>query len=152
MNKVRVPVSLLLDPMLTVSAKVIWIVLRLYPELTRGSRPSPTRLAALTGLSPLQSARGLPDSLLQGGIPRSRSIESHSELRRKQHRVDRKGAGPQRHRYTTHLILVKGMRIMVAPQRYIPIASSGVLSGGVVDMSRSLGNSLRIDLSSLRQL
>ncbi|MGB4163171.1 MAG: helix-turn-helix domain-containing protein [Bacillota bacterium] len=59
MNKVRVPVSLLLDPMLTVSAKVIWIVLRLYPELTRGSRPSPTRLAALTGLSPPTVRKGL---------------------------------------------------------------------------------------------
>lgn len=34
MNEVRVPVDLLLDPTLTASAKVVWMALRLYPELT----------------------------------------------------------------------------------------------------------------------
>ena len=51
MERVRVPVDLLLDSSITASAKVVWMVLRLYPELTRKGRPSPTQLAALTGLS-----------------------------------------------------------------------------------------------------
>lgn len=59
MDKACVPVDLLLDPTLTASAKAVWMTLRLHPELTearrspRGTshRPSPTRLAELTGLS-----------------------------------------------------------------------------------------------------
>lgn len=51
MDGVRVPVDLLLDPGMTASAKVAWMALRLYPELTKEHRPSPTRLATLTGLS-----------------------------------------------------------------------------------------------------
>ena len=50
-ESVRVPVDLLLDSTITASAKVIWMVLRLHPALTKQRRPSPTRLAELTGLS-----------------------------------------------------------------------------------------------------
>jgi hypothetical protein len=67
MDKVRVPVDLLLDRTITASAKVVWMALRLYPELTKRSRPSdrssgrpsPTRLAALTGLSRPTVRKGL---------------------------------------------------------------------------------------------
>lgn len=59
MDGVPVPVDLLLDSTLTASAKVIWMALRLYPELTKDGRPSPTRLAALTGLSRPTVRKGL---------------------------------------------------------------------------------------------
>ncbi len=59
MDKVNVPTELLLDTSLTASAKVVWIALKLYPELTREGRPSPTRLAALTRLSRPTVRKGL---------------------------------------------------------------------------------------------
>ena len=59
MEKVKVPVALLLDSTLTASAKVIWMVLKLHPELTKQGRPSPTRLAVLTGLSRPTVRKGL---------------------------------------------------------------------------------------------
>jgi hypothetical protein len=66
MDGVRVPVDLLLDSTLTASAKVIWMALRLYPELTKDGRPSPTRLAALTGLSRPTVRKGIT-SLAEAG-------------------------------------------------------------------------------------
>ena len=59
MEKINVPVDLLLDSTLTASAKVIWMVLKLHPELTKQGRPSPTRLAVLTGLSRPTVRKGL---------------------------------------------------------------------------------------------
>ncbi len=59
MDMVRVPVDLLLDSAITASAKVVWMVLRLYPELTKQGRPSPTQLAKLTGLSRPTVRKGL---------------------------------------------------------------------------------------------
>ena len=59
MEKINVPVDLLLDSTLTASAKVIWMVLKLHPELTKQGRPSPTRLAALTCLSRPTVRKGL---------------------------------------------------------------------------------------------
>ncbi|HQD19012.1 MAG TPA: helix-turn-helix domain-containing protein [Bacillota bacterium] len=59
MDKVRVPVDLLLDSALTASTKVLWMALRLYPEIAKGGRPSRTRLAALTGLSRPTIRKGL---------------------------------------------------------------------------------------------
>ena len=59
MEMVHVPVDLLLDSAITASAKVIWMVLRLHPELTKEGRPSPTRLAALAGLSRPTVRKGL---------------------------------------------------------------------------------------------
>ena len=58
MEKVSVPVDLLLDSSIAASAKVVWMVLRLR-ELTEQGRPSPTRLAALTGLSRPTVRKGL---------------------------------------------------------------------------------------------
>ena len=59
MERARVPVDLLLDSSITASAKVVWIALRLYPELTRHGRPSPTQLATLTCLSRPTVRQGL---------------------------------------------------------------------------------------------
>ena len=50
MDKVRVPVDLLLDSALTASTKVLWMALRLYPEIAKEVAHH-SRLAALTGLS-----------------------------------------------------------------------------------------------------
>ena len=58
-ERVRVPVDLLLDSSITASAMVVWIALRLYPELTKHGRPSPSQLAILTGLSRPTVRQGL---------------------------------------------------------------------------------------------
>ncbi len=59
METVSVPIDLLLDSSITAYAKVIWMVLRLYRELTRQGRPSPTLLAKYTGLSRPTVRKGL---------------------------------------------------------------------------------------------
>jgi hypothetical protein len=59
MEKVKVPADLLLNSTITASAKLIWMILKLHPELTKQGRPSPTRLAVLTGLSRPTVRKGL---------------------------------------------------------------------------------------------
>src|SRR5690554_1823611 len=51
MERVHVPVDLLLDPTITASAKVVWMALRLYPELTDGRHPSNRSSGGASGCS-----------------------------------------------------------------------------------------------------
>ncbi|HPZ55052.1 MAG: helix-turn-helix domain-containing protein [Bacillota bacterium] len=117
MDKVRVPVDLLLDSALTASTKVLWMALRLYPEIAKGGRPSRTRLAALTGLSRPTIRKGLARLTEAGwyGLPsgHQRSSGGAQEVeqgrwRRKQtstpqlrgsHRTQRRAHG----RFKTHV-------------------------------------------------
>jgi len=95
MDKVQVPVDLLLDSTLTASAKVVWIALRIYPEAIRNGRPSPTRLAALTGLSRPTVRKGLARLAEVGWLGSSpRHHDSFDQERGRSQ--NRQAAAPQR--------------------------------------------------------
>ena len=153
MEKVRVPVDLLLDSTLTASAKIIWMALRLYPELTeRAARLPPgwQHSPACPSHRPQGPAARLAAagwSGFTGGAMihriRHKSQSQKSALRRRSCRT----------RLTLTRALAPGQALMAARRPSSePVRTPNLLSLESGASSGSLESSLRIAPSSLRQL